>query len=228
MKGLKNYLLVGLICIIAGGVTGYFLRVPKHTTEFVPGSTVYIDTCLSDNLLCTLTTSDSMAIYRIVKEGLKSKSEKVRPQIESVTTADTSEYNKPLFERVYTKELKNGHITVWDTLIVVGTIKDWNRAYKMDEVTEVRDKHTTTTAVIEQGEDDSKTVETKLIPVENNSLYLAATGSAIWNEKISGAGGIGIQNNKFSLGVSKDFSTKLKSLNGYQLNYTRSILKIKK
>ena len=159
---MKNIIITGAIALIVGFILAWSIK-PKTKTEFLAGETIteYKDTCVESKLLCTLTTKDSMSIYRYIREGLKSKSEKVVAQIEEVKVPTQEEVTKPLMERKYTKLLDNGVVFVWDTITVLGEIKDWNRAYKMNEVVVVQEKSTTTTAVVSEGNDDSKEETTK-------------------------------------------------------------------
>jgi hypothetical protein len=173
-----------------------------------------------------------MSIYTILREGLKSKSKKVSPQIEEVKIPKPEDV-KPLLERKYTKHFNNGNTQVWDTIIVVGEIKDWNRAHRIDEVIEVQEKHINTTAIIEKGEDDSKKEVIKYLPIpidgSKKPVYVSLGGSAWMDTKqVHYDFGIGIDTKKNNFSLFKDPTTGFDNLEGYRLQYQRKLIRVSK
>lgn len=194
MKNIKNYILPVVVALLVGLVLGkvFFAKIE---TKYLAGETVTItkDTCVDSTLLCTLTTKDSMSIYRIIREGFKNKSEKVEPKTESVVDAKPEEVPTTIKKQVKTKYMNNGVTEVWDTLTFIGELVDWKRATKTNEIVEVQEKITTTTAIIEKGQDDSNTETIKYLPVESNKstgTYLGLVGGLDYNKSLDYTAGL--------------------------------------
>lgn len=202
-KKMKNYVLIGLGSLVVGVLLGFILDKPQ--TKYLAGEvkTEYRDTCVESKLICTLTTKDSLAIYRYIREGFKTKSEKVVAKVEEVKVPTEEQKQKPLMERKYTKILNNGMITVWDTLTVLGTIEDWDRAYKINEVVEVQEKSTTTTAIVEAGTKTDVTETIKYIPIEttSNSLFLGPSAGFQYIDGVNYQVGLNLSSNRFGFTV---------------------------
>lgn len=201
IKKIAIPLIIGIIAFFAG----WFLKPKKACTKLSQKTEiVYKDTCLDNKLLCTLTSKDSLSIYRIIREGFKSKSEKVFPKVESSKPVPVEDVPEVLQEIQYTKYMNNGNTEVWDTLLIIGRLKDWHRATKLNEIVEVQEKHTETTAVIEKGSDDSFTKKTEYIPFETNPTRLKAVGGIGYNEGIYYPVGLGIQWKGLELDITKN------------------------
>lgn len=231
MKNISKYILYAVIGLagIALGVFGSKLFSKcKAETVYVPGEVVVKDTCLDNRLLCTITTKDSMNIYRIIKEGLKVHEPKQgnKPKIEEVKVPDTP-YAEPILERIYTKILNNGIVEVYDTLKIRGEILDWDRAYKVNETVEVQEKITNTTAVIEKGEDNSETI--KYLPVEvprKKETWVGLGTSFKYNDKFIPDAGIFVERGKTSVGLFVDPLQGFNDLSSYRVQLNQKLLRI--
>ena len=231
---------IGVASALVGAALVFFFFKPKPETNtvFIPGKVELRDTCMQDNIVCTLTTNDSLSIYEEVKAG-RYKKRTIKPKLESailtkqniVSTMDTTYTgkipDKPLLERTYTYYKKVHDTHIWDTVTVEGEILDWQRVVKTDTTIKVKEKITNTTAVIEQGADDSKTQE--YLPVEVNSSYIGVS-----LERTSPPFGdphfdIGLTFDKerWSVGVDKNTQTKLLDPKGYGIKVIFKPFKIK-
>lgn len=204
MDKIKKYG-IAIALAILGFLSGWFLKPSKGNIQVSDKTEiVYKDTCLTNNLLCTISSKDSLSIYRIIREGLKSKSEKVVPKVEKEVVADVKDVPEVIKETTVTKFMDNGVTTVWDTLVIVGKLKDWRRATKINEVVEVQEKHTETTAVIEKGSEDSFTKKTEYIPVEVKPSYLKIVGGISYLDKVYYPVGLGVNWKGLDLSLTKN------------------------
>lgn len=204
MKEIKKYALPVALAIL-GFLAGWFLK-PKTTIHksICETEIVYKDTCLTNSLLCTITSKDSISIYRIIREGLKSKSEKVVPQVEKEVVADVKDIPEIIKEVTVTKYMNNGNTEVWDTITTIGKIKEWKRATKITDVVEVQETHTQTTAVVGKENDDSFTQKTEVIPVEVKPTYLNLVGGVSYTDKVFYPVGLGVTWKGLQLDITKN------------------------
>lgn len=252
LSKLRRFKLIGLVALILGALIIFmnlktalkyvigavigaaitiivytFFVSPKTKIEYVCEQGYELrDTCIDNTLLCTLTTKDSINIYRIIREGLKIKETNSRPKLESVSKVDTVYTQKALLQRQYTKYLNNGVTEVWDTINVIGEILDWKRSHKTDEIIEVRDKITNNTAIIAKGSDDSETI--RYIPTldSRSQTWIGVEAGVIYDDDMVVPIGITLDRGKSTFGVYKDITTPFKTINGYGIKYKRDLIKV--
>ena len=221
IKNIKNYIFVGLIALVVGGITGYLIRQPK--TEFVPQEEItrYVDTCLTQNILCTLTTQDSLNVYEIIRKGKKSKPVKTNPKIEKVTEPTKEEQEKPVLKRVYKMERTFDNVTVWDSITVLGEIQNHQSWHKIDEKVKIEEKITTTTAVIESASDDSYEDRIRYLPLETPSKSTVGFSAGVtYFDSPTTTVGLVYDAHRFALGFDKQIGTDIKNLEGYGIQMT--------
>lgn len=202
----------------------FFCKAVETKTEYICEEGYELrDTCIGSNLLCTITSKDSINIYKIIKEGLKVQTT-ARPKIEEAVVV-TEEGEDSYEETLYTDYLNTGQTEVWDTLVVSqNKIKSWKRAHKSKEVTEVQEKVTNNTAVIAEDKDDSKKIE--YFPVETTSTWIGLQGSVLIDDKVKVPVGLTLDRGRNTFGIVKDVTTPFKSLKGYGATYKRDLIKV--
>lgn len=212
--------------IVIGLIAMWFIKPTQKEIITTPSEIHYRDTCIQNQIIATLTSEDSLSVYRIVKEGIKSNSTNAKPTIEKVVSVDTV-ITTPL-SRQYTNKRIVDNVTIWDTLDVVGEIKYWKYATKTNEDIEVKEKHTTTTAIVEKGTKDS--LQIKYLPqyFENSYDKLGLSlGLDYFNDPIIDVGVV-YDRHQWSVGIDKDINTKIFDPKGYELKISFKPIKFNK
>lgn len=102
MKQFKNYFIVGLICLLFGGIVGWFSH--KQPIKYFAGETCYEmrDTCASNKVIANVTTETNTIETGGVKKGKSTTTtstfpiEQVAKQDTDVVTTFTKSYNTGL------------------------------------------------------------------------------------------------------------------------------------
>lgn len=232
MKNISKYLIYAAIAIggiaIGWAVQSIFFCKDKTETVYVPGEIQLKDTCLTNNLLCTLTYDDSVTIYRIVREGLKKHVPNEKPAIGSVTVDSSTVV--PTVTKVFYKLLSNGTLTVWDTVTVKGQgqveIVKWDRAYKLDEVETVKETVKNNTAIIEKGDDQTEKIKYLPVEISKKQTWVGLESGILWYNEPVVPIGITLQSGKSTFAVQKDVLTPFGKLEGYGIKYSRNLIKV--
>ena len=229
MTQFKNYFIVGLICLLLGGIIGWFSH--KQPVKFLAGETCYEykDTCISNKVIANITTETNTVETGGVKKGKSTTTTSTFP-VEQVAKQDTDVVTT--FSKSYNTGLMRMKVTATVTAksSAVGKIA---MEYELDTLT-LKSMTTINNVVVVSKDTTNKVPDSvvKYLPLETcpKQTWVSLGGSMNMNPKnqLGYDFGLGVTSGRLNVSLFKDPTTQFKRLDGYRLGLNFNALRMSK
>lgn len=232
MKNFSKYLPYIFVALggIAIGITGTKMFTKKCETIYLPSETVtiYRDTCIESKIIADVTSETFEDVSTEVKKG-KTKTDVSKAPVESIVKQDSIYTTN--FVKDYDFGLMKIHLKTTVKAASAATAEHFIE-YQLDTLILKKMVNTTSTVVISEGKDDSKTETTKYLPMALDApkeTWIGLGGSIMSTPNgLKYDAGINTRFNKTSVGLFKDPTTDFGKIEGYRIQITRDLLRMSK